>query len=203
MMHRAWCSIENVPYCVFRPFIKFQGHAGWKIDDLNPIWVRILGRSQLPNPLDLPCFGRLCVCASDDTFDKNKNILGPNSKDRTSARDKANIGNPKVNSQPHLSKLCGKFTWAFSTIYSTGGLLNWGFQCYDIQRGNVTLSMKLPSQKWLYLTWVAILIRILQPAMIQAIFQFCNHPKWLPVAVTSDHGNWKRKQILAAIATYP
>ena len=35
--------------------IKFQGHAGWKIDDLNPIWVRLLGRSQLSNPSDLPC----------------------------------------------------------------------------------------------------------------------------------------------------
>ena len=29
---------------------------GRKIDDLNPIWVRLLGRSQLSNPSDLPCF---------------------------------------------------------------------------------------------------------------------------------------------------
>ena len=35
---------------------KFQGHTGWKVDDLNPIWVRLLGRSQLSNPSDLPCF---------------------------------------------------------------------------------------------------------------------------------------------------
>ena len=27
-----------------------------KINDLNPIWVRLLGRSQLSNPSDLPCF---------------------------------------------------------------------------------------------------------------------------------------------------
>ena len=27
-----------------------------KIGDLNPIWVRLLGRSQLSNPSDLPCF---------------------------------------------------------------------------------------------------------------------------------------------------
>ena len=53
--------------------------------------------------------------------------LGSHSKDRKSTRDKANIGNPKVNkgcppthSQPHLSRLCGKFTWTLSTIYSTG-----------------------------------------------------------------------------------
>ena len=27
-----------------------------KIDDLNPIWIRLLGRSELSNPSDLPCF---------------------------------------------------------------------------------------------------------------------------------------------------
>ena len=55
MMHKAWCSVKDVFYCFFRSSIKFQGHAGWKIDDLNPIWVRLLGRSQLSNPPDLPC----------------------------------------------------------------------------------------------------------------------------------------------------
>ena len=28
---------------------------GRTIDDFNPIWVRLLGRSQLSNPSDLPC----------------------------------------------------------------------------------------------------------------------------------------------------
>ena len=44
-----------MPYCFFWSSIKFQGHKGWKIDDLNPICVRLLGRSQLSNPSDLPC----------------------------------------------------------------------------------------------------------------------------------------------------
>ena len=35
--------------------IKFQGNTGWKMDDLDQIWARILGRSQLSNPSDLPC----------------------------------------------------------------------------------------------------------------------------------------------------
>ena len=55
MMHKAWSSIEEVPYCFSRSSVKFQGHTGWKIDDLNPIWIRLLGRSQLLNPSDLPC----------------------------------------------------------------------------------------------------------------------------------------------------
>ena len=30
MMHKAWCSIEEVPYCFPRSSIKFQGHTGQK-----------------------------------------------------------------------------------------------------------------------------------------------------------------------------
>ena len=55
IMHNAESSIEEVPYCFSGSSIKFQGHTGWKIYDLNPIWVRLLGRSQLSNPSDLPC----------------------------------------------------------------------------------------------------------------------------------------------------
>ena len=46
-------------------------------------------------------FWRFCMCNSNDTFDKNKKILkwvlGLNSNDRKSTKDKANISNPKVN----------------------------------------------------------------------------------------------------------
>ena len=70
MMHKAWSSIEEVPYCFWRSSVKFQGHSAKKnrrfspklgfldrkIDNLNPIWVRLLGRSQLSNPSDLPCY---------------------------------------------------------------------------------------------------------------------------------------------------
>ena len=55
-MHKAWHSMEEVPYCFLRSSIKFQGHTGWKRDAFNPIWVRLLGQSQLSNPSDLPCF---------------------------------------------------------------------------------------------------------------------------------------------------
>ena len=61
MMHKAWYSIEEVPYCFLRSSIKFQDHMGWKINDLNPIWVRLLGRSQLSNPSDLPCLNLILM----------------------------------------------------------------------------------------------------------------------------------------------
>ena len=55
MIHKAWWSIEEVPDYFSRSYIKFQGHTGWKIDDLDKIWARLLDRSQLSNPSDLPC----------------------------------------------------------------------------------------------------------------------------------------------------
>ena len=56
-------SIKEVSYWffLFRLAIKFQGHAGWKITDLNLIWVRFLCRSQLSNPSDLPCYWFLYI----------------------------------------------------------------------------------------------------------------------------------------------
>ena len=81
MMHKAWCNLEEVPYNFSRSSIKFQGHTGWKIDDLNPIWVRLLGRSQLSNPSDLPCSSKVniwnvnCVWATAFTFDTRKGVL--------------------------------------------------------------------------------------------------------------------------------
>ena len=38
-MHKAWRDVKEAPYNFSRSFIKFQGHTGWKIDNLNPIWV--------------------------------------------------------------------------------------------------------------------------------------------------------------------
>ena len=37
MMHNAWRSIEEVPYCFSRLSIKFHGHTGGMIEDLNRI----------------------------------------------------------------------------------------------------------------------------------------------------------------------
>ena len=36
-MHKAWRSVEKVPYCFTSSSIKLQGHMDIKIDDMNPI----------------------------------------------------------------------------------------------------------------------------------------------------------------------
>ena len=54
---KAWCSIEDVRALLFFGVIhQISRSHGRKIDDLNPIWVRLLGRSQLSNPSDWPCW---------------------------------------------------------------------------------------------------------------------------------------------------
>ena len=39
MMHKAWSSIEEVPYCFSRSAVKFQGHTALKIIVFDPNWA--------------------------------------------------------------------------------------------------------------------------------------------------------------------
>ena len=42
MMHKAWCSTEEVPLCFSRWSIRFEDYMDQKIDDLNPILRKII-----------------------------------------------------------------------------------------------------------------------------------------------------------------
>ena len=37
-MHKAWSSIEEMPYCFSRSYVKFQGHTALKIVEFDPDW---------------------------------------------------------------------------------------------------------------------------------------------------------------------
>ena len=52
----AWSNTVEVPYCFSMSSIKSRSCGPKKIDDLIPVWVGLLDRSQLSNPSDLPCF---------------------------------------------------------------------------------------------------------------------------------------------------
>ena len=39
MLHKAWNSKEQMPYCFPRSSIKFQGHTGQNITDFDPNWA--------------------------------------------------------------------------------------------------------------------------------------------------------------------
>ena len=55
MMHRAWSSIVEVPYCFSRSYIKFQGHTALKIVQFDPNWVFRDSNSSLNSPMAMKC----------------------------------------------------------------------------------------------------------------------------------------------------
>ena len=121
------------------------------IGHTNPIWI--LNQHEI--------FWRFCICPSNDTFGKNKkklmSVLGLNSKDRKSTRDKANISNPKVNrgcaplTANRISADCVQISLGPSIpyiplgVYHTGGFNAIICQCTNgclIQGQNVTTKFK-------------------------------------------------------------
>ena len=53
MMHRAWSSIVEVPYCFSRSYVKFQGHTALKIVQFDPNWAFPDSNSSLNSPMVL------------------------------------------------------------------------------------------------------------------------------------------------------
>ena len=51
MMHKAWSSIEEVPYCFWRSSVKFQGHTALKIGEIDPDWAFPDCNSSLNSPM--------------------------------------------------------------------------------------------------------------------------------------------------------
>ena len=52
MMHKAWSSIEEVPYCFSRSAVEFQGHTALKIVEFDPNCVFPDYNSSLNSPMD-------------------------------------------------------------------------------------------------------------------------------------------------------
>ena len=61
MTHKAWHSIEEVPYCFSRSSVHFQCHAGQKIANFYPNWVLPDCNSSLNIPMSLKCCTKLNV----------------------------------------------------------------------------------------------------------------------------------------------
>ena len=51
MMHKAWSSIEEVPYCFSRSYVKLQGHMAKKIANFDPNWAFPDCNSSLNSPM--------------------------------------------------------------------------------------------------------------------------------------------------------
>ena len=59
MMHRAWSSIVEVPYCFSRSSVKFQGHTALKIVEFDPNWAFPDCNSSLNSPMPMKCCTKL------------------------------------------------------------------------------------------------------------------------------------------------
>ena len=59
MMHRAWSSIVEVPYCFWRSYVKFQGHTALKIVEFDPNWEFPDSNSSLNSPMAMKCCTKL------------------------------------------------------------------------------------------------------------------------------------------------
>ena len=59
MMHKAWSSIEEVPYCFSRSSVKFQGHIALKIVDFDPNWAFLDCNSSLNSLMAMKCCTKL------------------------------------------------------------------------------------------------------------------------------------------------
>ena len=59
MMHKAWSSIEEKPYCFSRSYVKLQGHAAKKIVDFDPNWAFPDCNSSLNSPMAMKCCAKL------------------------------------------------------------------------------------------------------------------------------------------------
>ena len=59
MMHKAWSSIEEVPYCFSRSSVKFQGHTALKIVEFHPNWAFPDCYSSLNAPMAMKCYTKL------------------------------------------------------------------------------------------------------------------------------------------------
>ena len=59
MMHKAWSSIEEVPYCFSRSSVKFKGHTTLKIVKFHPNWAFPDCNSSLNSPMAMKCCTKL------------------------------------------------------------------------------------------------------------------------------------------------
>ena len=59
MMHKAWSSTEEVPYCFSRSYVKLQSHTALKIVEFHPNWAFPDCNSSLNSPMAMKCCTKL------------------------------------------------------------------------------------------------------------------------------------------------
>ena len=59
MMHRAWNSIVEVPYCFSRSYVKLHSHTALKVVEFDPNWAFPDCNSSFNSPMAMKCCKKL------------------------------------------------------------------------------------------------------------------------------------------------
>ena len=134
MMHRAWSSIVEVPYCFSRSYVKFQGHTALKIVEFDPNWAFPDSNSSLNSPMAMKCCTKLetarerCPIVFQGhpsnfkvTWDKTSPILTQIGRFRTTGRSQ--LSNPSDLPCYFCFSLIYFFVWYFFAPTETFDLL--------------------------------------------------------------------------------
>ena len=134
MMHRAWSSIVEVPYCFSRSYVKFQGHTALKIFKFDPNWAFPDCNSSFNSLMALKCCTKLetakerCPIVFQGhpsnfkvTWDKTSPILTQIGRFRT-------IGRSQLSNPSDLPCLILALFW----LSETGQI--WGFRAFPGER---------------------------------------------------------------------
>ena len=144
MMHRAWSSIVEVPYCFSRSYVKFQGHTALKIVEFDPNWAFPDSNSSLNSPMAMKCCTKLetakerCPIVFQGhpsnfkvTRDKTSPILTQIGRFRTIGRSQ--LSNPSDLPCLHINSY---WCWSMRWLTLTSSSILW-IEQYAIQYGYI------------------------------------------------------------------
>ena len=124
MLHKAWNSKGEVPYCFPRSSIKFQGHTGQNITDFDPNWA-------------FPPFSGNIFDDVDDTFWFNYTLIQDIINGHAPMKHKKTVKQPVPFMNSKLRKAC-LYKAMLRNKYFKHGRTSQSWERYRKSRNNVT-----------------------------------------------------------------
>ena len=128
MLHKAWSSIEEVPYCFWRSSVKFQGHTAVKIIKFDPNWVFPDCNSSLNSPMAMKCCTKLetakerCPIVFQGHPSNFKTTRYKTSPILTQIGHFPTVGWSQLSNPSDLPCLWSATVWSFSTWFASNDL---------------------------------------------------------------------------------
>ena len=187
MMHRAWSSIEEVPYCFSRSYVKFQGHTALKIVDFDPNWAFADCNSSLESPMatkwctELKTAKKRCPIVfqghpsnSKVTRDKTSQILTQIGRFRTIGRSQLS----NLSDLPCFTQKCIIQIWV-------EGFQHVAYQSIDLTHSYVVFPLHFPAPNlilvYCWITHISIMLISYELYIKSVLHYHCSEQSWLKV----------------------